>query len=129
MGMRRLRTQAGRAGIPTEMVKLIAGMRGLDRAEDFRIGRRFRIDVDDGYPVGLLSLRIERRHIGERLRRRLRRLSGRGIEARIGLPRCHECRLQIQWSIAEAILARLFLQRSLERGCFWSQALIRCTTP
>ena len=90
MRMRRVRAEARRAGVPAEVMEFVAGVGHRDRADDLRIGRRLRVDVDDArshratWRVG-----IERRHVGHGFGRRLRRLPRGRIEARIGLPGRH----------------------------------------
>ena len=72
MRVGRVGAKAGRARVPAEMVQLVAGIRHVDLADDLRVGARAGIDVDDGYRVGLLPVGVERRHIGQFLRRRFR---------------------------------------------------------
>ena len=76
MRVRHLRAQARRAGVPAEVVELVAGIQRRDVADNLRIGRRCRIDVDDRDPVGFFPFGIERRHVGEPFGRRLHRHAG-----------------------------------------------------
>jgi hypothetical protein len=80
MGMRGVGAQAGRAGIPAEMVKLVTGIRHVDLADDRAIFVGGGIDVDDGDVIGGLAVRVEGRDIGDALCRRLHGHAGRGIE-------------------------------------------------
>ena len=105
--MRHLRTQARRAGVPAEMVELVAGIRHRHRADDLGIGRRLRIDVDDRDAVGLLPLGIERRHIGELFGRRLHRHARRRIEGRIGCPGRHVELPLVAWPLVRTRVVRL----------------------
>ena len=89
MGMRRVGAEARRAGVPAEMMQLVAGVRHGDRVDDLRIARRFGIDIHHGDAVRHFPLRIERRHVGDGLGRRLHGKARRRIEARIWCPRSH----------------------------------------
>ena len=75
MRVRRIGAKAGRAGIPAEMVQFVAGIRHVDLADDARVGRGFGVDIDHGYRIGFLAVRIEGGHIGQRFLRRLGRHS------------------------------------------------------
>ena len=86
MRMRRIRTQTGGAGIPAEMVQLVAHARHFHVAENFRIAVGAGVDVDDSDGVRLLPGRIERGHIGEFFRRCLHGHARGWIKARIGFP-------------------------------------------
>ena len=61
--MRGERTERGAAGVPAEMVQLVAGVRELDSADPFRSWRR-RIGIDDREPIGntVARLRSASRH-------------------------------------------------------------------
>ena len=48
MRMRRIRTQAGAAGVPAEMMQFVADVRHCHRADHLRVGWRSGIDVDHG---------------------------------------------------------------------------------
>ncbi|MNR41952.1 hypothetical protein D3C85_1604130 [compost metagenome] len=64
MRMWRIGTKARRAGIPAEMVQLIADIRHVDLSDDLRIARRRRIDIDHSDGIRPRALGIERRDIG-----------------------------------------------------------------
>ena len=49
------------------MVQLVAGIRHVDLADDLRVGRGLGVQVDDGYRVWFLAIRVEGGHIGQRL--------------------------------------------------------------
>src|SRR5262245_57007666 len=69
----RVRAKAGAAGVPAEMVQLVAWRFQAEVAHDLRIALGFRIDVDDGERVRHLAFRIEGRDEGNGLGRRLGR--------------------------------------------------------
>src|SRR5262249_14969071 len=89
MRVRRVRAQTRRAGVPTEMVELVADLGRGHVADDLGVRRRFRIDVDDGDAVRGFSVGIEGSDVGERFGRRLRRLARRGIKTWIRRPGGH----------------------------------------
>src|SRR4029077_1630149 len=89
MRMRSVRTQARGAGVPPEMMEFVARVYGGDSADDARIRSGRGIDIDHRNGIRRFSVGIERRHIGELFGRRFRRQTGRGIEARVRLPRRH----------------------------------------
>jgi hypothetical protein len=71
MGVRRVRAQAGGAGVPAEVVQFVAGVRHRGGADDLRIGLGLGIDVDHGDRIGRLAVGVEGGDVGERFRRRL----------------------------------------------------------
>src|SRR5687767_14757740 len=82
--MRRVRTQARAAGVPAEMMQLVADIRHAGLADLPAVALRRGIDVHDADGVGCATLlRVDERHIGElfggRLHRHLRRWIERGI--------------------------------------------------
>src|SRR5262249_8400997 len=89
MRMRRVRTQARRAGVPAEMVEFVPYLSRRYIGDNLGIRRRFRIDVHDGDAIGGFAIRIKGGDIGERFRRRLRGLAWRGIKTRIRRPGGH----------------------------------------
>jgi hypothetical protein len=52
------------------MVQLIAGGGELDPADDLTVPGRFGVAVDDRHRITLRACRVERRDVGELLRRR-----------------------------------------------------------
>src|SRR4029450_9688718 len=80
MGMRRVRAQARRTRVPTEMVEFVADLRRRHLADDLGIRWGFRSDVDDRQAVGGFAVRIEGGDIGECFGRCLRGLPRRGIK-------------------------------------------------
>ena len=81
--------QARGAGVPAEVVQLVALVGHLHVADDLGVGLRLGIDVDHGDRVGFLAVGIEGRDVGERLGRGLHRHAWRGVKARIGCPGSH----------------------------------------
>ena len=82
--MRRVRAQAGAAGVPSEVVQFITGMRHLGLADETAVRLRAGIDVDDTDRVGSpRARRIDEREVGVGLGRRLRRHRRRRIERRV----------------------------------------------
>jgi len=63
--------QAGTAGVPAEVVQLVAGPRQGRPAHDLRIGRRPGIHVDHGQAIRTRAPRIELRHVRVLFRRGL----------------------------------------------------------
>ena len=90
MGMRRVGTQARRAGVPAEVMQLVAEFAHRRRADDRRVGCRVWVDIDHGQGIRRFPVGIKGRHVSERFGRRFHRHAGRGIKARIGLPGRHE---------------------------------------
>src|SRR5437870_13280834 len=68
------------AGLPPEMVQLIAGGGEVHPADDLTIGGRSGVAVDYGHRITLRTSRVERRDVGERLRRRSNGSCRRTIE-------------------------------------------------
>ena len=89
MRVRHVRAEAGRAGVPAEMVQLVARVRHRHGVEDASVARRRRVDIHHRDRVRPLAVRIEGGDVGDGLRRGLRRHARRGIEARIGSPGGH----------------------------------------
>ena len=89
MRMRRVGAEARAACVPAEMVQLVARLRHVDAADDLRIGGRGGVDIDHGDGVGHVALRRKRRHVSQRLGRRLGGEPGRGIESRVWRPSRH----------------------------------------
>ena len=87
--MGRIRAEARAAGVPSEVMQLVARARHGHPADDLRIGRRLRVDVDHRQPVRALALGIELGHVGVPLGRGLRRQARGGIECRVGCPGRH----------------------------------------
>ena len=85
MGMRRIGTEARRAGIPAKMMQLIAGIRHLHRTNDAGIGLRLRVYIDHRDRVRHFAIGIESRNIGEGFGGGLHGHAGRGIETGIRL--------------------------------------------
>jgi hypothetical protein len=68
------------AGVPPEVMEFVAPGRQVRPAHDVCVGRRPSVAVDDRHGVALLAGGVERRDIGELLRWRRNRGSGRSIE-------------------------------------------------
>ena len=79
------RRQRRRAGIPAEMVELVALVGHRHGVDDLAVGRRAGLHVDHRERVGLREVRAEQQGVGEFLRRRLhrkfRRRRGRSDQA------------------------------------------------
>ncbi len=90
MGMGRVRAQAGAAGVPAEMMQLVAGVRHVDLADDLAVAARAGRHIDHRDRIRLLAVRVEGRDVGQRLRRGLHGHAGRRVEGGIGLPGCHD---------------------------------------
>ena len=89
VSVRRVGTQTRRAGVPAEVMQLVARVRHDSGADDGRIGLGFGIDIDHGDRIGRLAIRIEGRHVGQRFRRRLHRHARGGVETGIRCPGRH----------------------------------------
>ena len=84
MRMRRVGAQTGRARVPAEMMQFVPGIRHRHRVEDFGVGLRTGIDIDDGDGVRHLARRDRKRRHRPRLGRRLHGHAGGRIEGRVG---------------------------------------------
>ena len=90
--MRRVRAQARAAGVPAEVVQLIAGIRHVDLVDELAVVRRVGVDVDNTDGVGLaVVVAVQHRDVCNPLRFRLRGVLGRRIEAGVGCERGHLC--------------------------------------
>ena len=69
MGMALVTERAG-AGIPPEVVQLVASGRQLGPANHVTVGGRAGVAVDHGHRVALRAGRVERRYVREPFRRR-----------------------------------------------------------
>ena len=78
-----LMAQRARTRIPAEMVQLVAGGRQLRPPNHLAVPGRPLVAVDHGHRVTLHAGRIERRHIGQPLRRRRHRHRRRPIKGGI----------------------------------------------
>src|SRR5436190_22902236 len=78
-----LMTQRTRAGVPSEVMQLVARRRQLAPADHLTVGRRLGVTVDDGHRIVLLALGVERRYIRELLGRSRGRGGRRPIEGGI----------------------------------------------
>src|SRR5262249_60115188 len=52
VGMGCVRTEMRAAGVPAEVVQLVAHARHSDSSDDLRVGRRLRVDVHNGETIG-----------------------------------------------------------------------------
>jgi hypothetical protein len=75
--------QSAGAGVPAEVVQLVAEVGQFGEAHHRAVVRALRVDVDDGDRVGLVGRPGESSHVGEALRWRLRRVSRRPVEGRV----------------------------------------------
>ncbi len=73
--------ERARAGVPAEVMELVAGGRQLGPADHVSVGGRVGVAVDHGHRVALLAGRVVGRDVSEALRRRRDRGSGRAVEA------------------------------------------------
>jgi hypothetical protein len=92
MRVGRPRAQRRRAGVPAEVVQLVADVRHVQPADGRAVRRRAGLQVDDGQRVGprvAIGARVERDDVGKLLGRRLRRQTGRGVERRMRPPPGH----------------------------------------
>ena len=86
--VRRVGAEGGAAGVPAEVVELVAGVGHLHAADDLGVRGGAGVDVDDAESVGAaLEGGVEGGEEGEPLRWRLHCEAGGGIEGRI---RCEE---------------------------------------
>src|SRR5919202_1755974 len=84
------------AGVPAEVVQLIAGSRHLHAPDDLTVSLRARIGIEDSErvraPVTVAvqgCARVQDRHIGKLLSRRMHRHARRGVETWVGSPDRH----------------------------------------
>ena len=64
--VRRVRAEHRGAGVPAEVVQLVAGVGHLDFADELAVGARGGVDVDDGDGVGpVVAGRIDPHDVGE----------------------------------------------------------------
>ena len=77
------RRQGRRAGVPAEMVKLVALVGHRHRVDDLAVCRRAGLHVDDRERVGLREVRAQQQGVGEVLGRRFHRQFRRSMEGRI----------------------------------------------
>jgi hypothetical protein len=90
VGMGRVRAQGRAAGVPAEMMQLIAGVRQLHPPDHLPVGRGTGIHIHHRQGVGPpVRVRVHRRHVGQALRGRLHGEPRGRIEAGVGLPEHH----------------------------------------
>ena len=77
------RRQGRRAGVPAEMMELVALVRHRHRVDDLAVSRRAALHIDDCERVGLREIAAEQRGIGEFLRRPFHRELRRRVKGRI----------------------------------------------
>ena len=77
------RRQGRRAGVPAEMVELVALVGHRHRVDDLAEGGRAGLHVDHRERVGLREVRAEQQGVGEVLRRSFHRKLRRCVEGRI----------------------------------------------
>ena len=82
------RRQRRRAGIPSEVVKLVALVRHRHGVDDLAVGRRSRLDVDHRERIGFREVRAEQQGIGKGFGRRFHGQLRRCVKSRVG-PDCH----------------------------------------
>ena len=87
--VRSVGAQARGAGVPAEVMQLVALVRHLHAADDRGVCFRLGIDVDHRDRVGRLAVGIEGSDVGQRLRCRFHRHAWGGVEARIWCPGRH----------------------------------------
>jgi hypothetical protein len=88
--MRRVRTEARTARVPTEVMKFVAGGQHVGLTDETTVGLRLGIDVHDAEGVGCaVLLWIDQRDVGQLLWWRLRRQRRRRIERRVGCQQRH----------------------------------------
>src|SRR5882757_4096064 len=73
------------AGIPTEMVQLVALGGQVGPADDLAVARRARVDIQHGQRIRLLPGPVEGDHVGELLGRGRGCITGAAVERRIGV--------------------------------------------
>ena len=78
------RRQGRGAGVPAEMMELVAGIGHDHGVDDPAEARRAPLHVDHRERVGLGEVRAEQQGVGEGLRRSFHRQPRRGVEGRIG---------------------------------------------
>ena len=82
------RRQCRRAGVPTEMVELVALVGHRHRVDDLAVCGRAGLHVDHRERVGVREVRAEQQGVGEVLRRSFHRKLRGCVEGRIR-PHCH----------------------------------------
>ena len=89
----RPRAQRRGAGVPAEVVQLVADVGHVEPADDLAVGRRAGLEVEDRQRVGravAVRARVQRDDVGEGLGRRAGRDGGGGVEAGIRSPAGHK---------------------------------------
>jgi hypothetical protein len=76
--------QGAGAGLPTEVVQLVAGRRQLGEPDHAPVGRGGRVGVDHGHGVPGPAGRVVGGHVRQPLRRGGDRLAGASVKRRIG---------------------------------------------
>jgi hypothetical protein len=89
MRMRRIRAQRRRAGVPAEVMQLVAGVGHRSRRNDLRVRAGIRVDVDHRDRIRRFALGIEGGDVGHRFRRRLQGHARGRIKTGIGCPSRH----------------------------------------
>jgi hypothetical protein len=79
------RAERAGAGVPAEVVQLVAEIGQLGEADHGAVAGRGRVDVDHGDRVRLVGRAGEGGHVRELLGRRGRRVPGRAVERRVGV--------------------------------------------
>jgi hypothetical protein len=70
--VRGIGTETGAAGVPAEVMELVAGLAHIDTTDDLAVAGGARVDVHHAHGVRLpVLLRVNQRHEGVLLRRRL----------------------------------------------------------
>jgi hypothetical protein len=81
VGMRRVRAQARAAGVPAEVMELVADVRHVGLPDQAAVARRLRVEVEDPHRVGLaLAGRVDERDVAKRFRLGLHRHPSGRIE-------------------------------------------------
>src|SRR5205085_2116903 len=86
VGMGRPGAQGAGAGVPAEVVQLVADVRHVDAPDDRAVGRRAGGEVDHRDAVGTavaVRAHVERRDVGELLCRTGDGTGGGGVEGRV----------------------------------------------
>ena len=92
MRVRRVRAEHRGAGVPAEVMQLVAGVGHLDFPDELAVGARGGIDVDDGDGVGpVVAGRVDAHDVGQCLGGRLHRRARRGVKGRDRVARWAWC--------------------------------------
>ena len=121
------RRQRRRAGIPPEMVKLVALVRHRDGVDDLAVGRRSGLHVDHRERIGFREVRAEQQGIGKIFGRRFHGELRRCVEGRVG-PDCHRTASLLNGCIqSRRSLRRLNgMQQKLDLVSVVATLLLRC---